>query len=253
MGEKKKKYPISKHIFMFPFLINNPDNYKEKFNNDNKWLLDVFSIKDDMDFNEYHYFYPFVQKLLFTKAKNNNKLIKKYHRNFKTGKFLFEIKRNKKNKKYELIIPNKGIELFILEDFSIGVLSLHLENYTRKDFEDVLLINDFARRIYPQFLPLYEKDRKDDKGNDIYKGSKTAFLPDLILIELDNKKFAEENFEYYSEPTKKNKIVYASYINKFLEGFDFKHILDDRMFVVSYVRNNKICKQCFSCFKDYLC
>jgi len=240
MEENEKKYPISKHIFMFPFIIKNIEQCVEKINKDEEWIKFNFSLKSDMDYNEYHYFYPFVQKLLFSDAEQNNQLITKYHRKFQTGKFCFEVKNKEKkgNDKYELIIPEKGIELLILEEFSIGILTFHLENYDKKGIDDILIINDFARRIYPQYLPII--------------ASKGSFVPDNITINLDGEEFAKEDFNKYQDTSNFQKVSYASYISKLLHGIEIEHILDDRMFVVSYVINDTACKDLQDFLPKYL-
>ncbi len=242
MGQEKK-YPISKHIFMFPFIIKNIEQCVKKISKDEEWLKNGFSIKSDMDYNEYNYFYPYVQKLLFPDTEQKNPIISKYHRKFQTGKFYLEVKNKEKkgNDKFELIIPNNGIELLILEEFSIGILTFHLENHDKKDIEDILIINDFARRIYPQFLPII--------------ASKGSFVPDNITINFNGEEFAKENFNKYQDLSNFHtlqKITYASYISKLLKGIKIEHILDDRMFVVSYFINDIVCKPLQNTLPKYL-
>ena len=220
MEEKKKEYPVSKHIFMFPFIIKNIEQCVERINKDEEWIKSNFLLKSDMDYNEYHYFYPFVQKLLFSDAEQNDQLISRYNRKFQTGKFYFEVKNKEKkgNDKYELIIPNNGIELLILKEFSIGILTFHLENHIKKDFDDILIINDFARRIYPQYLPII--------------ASKGSFVPDNITINFNGEEFAQEDFNKYQNNPNVQKISYASYILKLLKGIKFEHLTFERSTVI---------------------
>jgi len=234
------KYPISKHIFMFPFIINEDTNkIIKKLSPD--WIPDdsceskvdsnLTEFQNQIKFNEVNYFYPFVQKLLF--PSNNKCLLTKYYWNFRKGKFNFSIleKKDKQDieKEYILNIPEKGIELILLKNFSIGVLIFHLENWIEKSFDAILKINDYARRIYPQFLPLVSGE---------YGGSQRAFLPKKISLILDEKPVAKEDFSYYADLKKIKEIKYASYIMHFLNDLNFEHVLDDRMFVVSYTINN---------------
>ena len=240
MEENEKKYPVSKHIFMFPFIIKNPDRYKKEFSKDKKWTPYNFSIKDELDYNEYNYFYPFVQKLLFPDTDASNSILSKYHWKFQKGKFLISILEKKKDeesgqqveieKDFILDFSTKGIELIILEDFSIGILIFYLDNHLEKSFDNVLKINDYARRIYPQFLPLI-----DGK----FGGSQRAFLPVKISINLDEKNITTEDFSSYNDLTGFRGIKYASYIAFFLNGIEYNHVLDDRMFVLSYLKNNE--------------
>ena len=247
MEENKKKYPTSKHIFMFPFIIKNIEQSIKIIHEDSNWIADEFSIQKDMDYNEYHYFYPFVQELLYPDKNQKNPIISRYIRKFKTGKFHFEVKKEIKNDKFELEIPEEGIELIILKDFSIGILTFHCENIKRMKFEEILIINDFARHIYPQYLPTFEIDKNGDPS-----GSKTVFLPDSVSITLDGIPFTVEKFDYYKASNNIMKIRYASYISKLLKGIDIKHILDDRMFVVSYAINDAVCKKLQYFLPEYL-
>ncbi|WP_027340307.1 hypothetical protein [Halonatronum saccharophilum] len=120
----------------------------------------------------------------------------------------------------------------------VGILSFHLENNKYTNENDVLKINDFGRRIYPQYLPL----------GDVKK----SFLAYELEIQFNENSPKPERFEYFSndEKVENNPIKLSNTIMELLgdEFTDDKNetqekilvtpIIDDRMFVVSWYGNN---------------
>lgn len=92
---------------------------------------------------------------------------------------------------FSLKLDNICLHVF---DTGVGVLSFNLSNYSYPDKEDILIINDYGRRIYPQFLI--------DGGNKT-QGAKRNFLADKIYGRLGSFTF-EDNFEQYEEPIENN-------------------------------------------------
>ena len=80
-------------------------------------------------------------------------------------------------------------------DTGVGVLSFNISNYNYPDKEDILIINDYGRRIYPQYL--------SNEGSKKNQGVKGSFLADKIYGHLGDFSF-EDNFEQYEDPIENN-------------------------------------------------
>jgi hypothetical protein len=116
-------------------------------------------------------------------------------------------------------------------DTGVAILSFEVENYNYKKMEDILKINEYGRRIYPQFL------------NDNFELTKVqeSFLPNSLKVNGIEEKFNK----YYRD------ILLADFIVKTLGQTTWsentqdigKHLiqplLDDRMFVVCWYGDNK--------------
>jgi hypothetical protein len=150
----------------------------------------------------------------------------------KENKFIVELK---DSKVYSLDIEDISLRIF---NDSIGILSLHLNNYDYDESDDILKINEFARRIFPQFL---------DK-NSFVDGTKYSFLPDEVEVILNSKEFSKDNFDGFNEKSFKefeslnlkeiDKKLLPKYIKKLI-GDNIELVLDDRMFVVSFYLDEK--------------
>lgn len=210
----------SYHIFMLPFRFTE----KLSISNLNQWELKKFKISSHMDYNEYTYFHEHIQNLLY-----NNDKIKEYE--FKlpdNSKFCIEIK-DKELFKYELILEK--VSLHIFEDVKVGILAFHILNDRYDSFDYILKINEYGRRIYPQFLPL--------------DAAKSSFLANSIWIE----PCRDETFENFTQfcdlvDLKELKgLKIPNYIKFFLKDFNLENIspsIDDRMFVVSWALSDKM-------------
>ena len=217
----KLKDIISHHILMFPFVIDK-ENRKDYENilKEKGWKEKKFNV-DVLTYNEAVYFYKHVRDVLFGLEEHNS--LKIYEIN-KEGKYIIQLKNSKI---YELEIEKLSLRIF---NKSIGILSFHLNNYEYNAPYDILKINEYGRRIFPQFL---------DENNFI-ETTKNSFLADKITLIFNNEKI-EENFSKFSSEEKLKKLnlkdidkeLIPEFITKFV-GNDIKIILDDRMFVVSF-------------------
>ncbi len=208
----------SYHIFMLPF------RFTEKLYtpNSTQWDLKKFKISNHMDYNEYTYFHEHIQNILY----NNDKL-KEYE--FKlpdNSEFCIELK---DKSKYELILEK--VSLHIFEDVKVGILAFHILNDKYDSFNDILKINEYGRRIYPQFLPL--------------DAAKSSFLANSIWIE----PYKDETFEDFTkfcdliQLTELKCLEIPKYVRFFLKDFKIDKIspsIDDRMFVVSWALSDKV-------------
>lgn len=216
----KNSKPVSQHVFLFPFRIESWEgcnvNLKEVFSKltESGWEIEPFQWLDDVEkYNNYSYFYDYVRTAIFETTKERKprkfKEVQKkttlevlfdgdepqfvsclLTRRRRKGNFKLFIKREVNGciieKSFELKIEKVSLRLF---ETSIAVLALELINDNYTAFSDIQLINDYGRRVYPQFLG-------KDCGKEIQK-VKESFLADRIElhIEGDPAPFVE-NFEW---------------------------------------------------------
>ena len=211
----KMKNINSIHTFMFPFVIKNKDTFKEIL--EKEWEKKPFTLSKVEYYNEFVYFYPHVRDVVFG---INDGIAAYFEKNLKKdNKYIITLINGEK---FELEIEDISLRVF---NDSIGILSFHLINYEYNHL-DILKINEYGRRIFPQFL-----------GDKLVKNTKETFLADSIEIILDGEEFSKEDFSKFNEfdfdvnDIKKNLI--PDFIKKLI-GEDIEAIIDDRMFVISF-------------------
>jgi len=250
------------HIFVFPFKwdfkpkrksLDDIDFSKRTSIEDfhkilpsSEWKEINFKIKSSSDFNEYNYFYDFARKAL-SLDKNDSIILKKYEYILKPNSNpIYKIKTFDSPKPYEL-----KIEKILLTTYftGVGVLSFHLNNYRYSKLQDILLINEFGRRIYPQFLA------KNNEG--LTKNAKKAFLADMLEIIIDPEKTFKEDFSSFDNIDNVNRnpnmipnTIMGLLGNRFHTGsleekedrIIISPILDDRMFVLCWLADKALCE-----------
>lgn len=240
----------------------NVNRVVEILNNDTCWKEDKPDIEnEDDEYNKYAYFYDNVRDAIYGKDKYINLKRELYYKFSERRNFLFRevIKKDTTNRivqcfKYDKIDNSTyDIEIFKKEknrpcfyslnikdiklkiyDTGVASLSFFLENYNQKSNpEDIFNINDYGRRIFPQYLPL-------EKVQD-------SFLAKKISLNFPHKKIEEEfkcdvrrdknrisntimdllgnKFKYNREKLKKGEVFISP-------------IIDDRMFTLCIYRNN---------------
>jgi len=251
----------SSHIFMFPFRFDwNEKGFENKFKfyqeNDIKnrlqidlldkklkkgeWQYEKFAIpgKDEkLLYNEYAYFYDYARDAMYNLDEFDENSISNFYRkeSYEGKTFYLEIKKENKVYKYKLVIDGVMLRVF---HTGVAILSIELLNKeeSQSDFEDIQRINDYARRLYPQYL-----------GKDGIKNTKNSFLPNLVKIGDDE----AENFEKesYDEIHIGKHILQVLgkdifCLDKNKSGmFYIQPSLDDRMFVISWYGNDCLSKQ----------
>ena len=264
-----KKEIYSYHSFMFPFRFDFLENgmkdktefeiYKEEpiekrvdvkklFDKLQKshWMYKKFTIDISENYNFYNefvYFYDYVRSAIYNLKKEFDDSEISYF-------FEIETENNKEKKIGEFsIYSKKGV--FNLDIVSIslrifttgvGILSIELENRKYFNFDDILLINDYGRRIYPPFLSSMENP---------LKGVKDEVLPDKITVKIGDKIDETENFDKLLKDVRLNQDIKVSdYVLKLLDmniftqnkkdknKFYIQPILDDRMFVLCWYGND---------------
>jgi len=282
MDTNENKKIVSQHIFLFPFTVQSDKDFKDFWENlekkNDKWERLPFSFKEDANlrYNEWVYFYDYVRKSLFdTEPEKNSEKENPFVKYFAIKRdiiknshivyHLASIDKNGKCKKdwkiFDLTINN--ISLFLFRT-NVGVLSIELLNYKQEDgfipnsdlnqsnnwyeeFKDTLLINDFGRRIYPQFIGKANGNNNDD--NDCSKGTgvtKNTFLADKIEFYLGTGAQEVEEFktEDYLNEKIKSGMRFPKYFNLLLGDLKDKIVplIDDRMYTVCWYGNNVLSK-----------
>jgi len=204
------------------------DEFKKNLEN-NGWEYKKFEINSSLDYNEFVYFHDFVKDSLYNLKE------------FEVGATSYYFEKKDINNKFNLIIKGKEYDLKLTSislrifDTGIGILSIEAENHENESLEDILKINDFARRVYPQFL---------GENFDVSK-TQEAFLPSKIKID----KY-EENFSNFADEVKQKPFVkIGNHIlgilgDTFSQTFKkdkylIQPILDDRMFVNCWYGNDE--------------
>lgn len=249
---------------MFPFKWNykakdkplHELDFEQRTNTDKftKFLLNGEWVKPDPmftcgveDYNKYVYFYEYARQVIFDlgNAKNKSKS-SVYEFSYKrTGDFILTLK---DGKKYVLKID--AIKLKVYKT-GVAILSYHLANYQYSSSDDILKINDFGRRVYPQFL------KESDLGDSYIHKAQNYFLPFEVELELNGKtEPIKEDFTHFNglnlirdNPTKVSRIITDLLGDKFKNGLKenvqvgeihINPVIDDRMFVLSWYGNNDL-------------
>jgi len=197
------------------------------------WKHKPFNFEsDDIElatkYNEYVYFHEYVRNALFNDASNENGSISfHFEREIPQGaKIVLHIK---EGQTYTLPIKRISLRLF---ETNVGILTIELLNYKFCSHSDVFIINDFGRRIYPQFI--------DSKNGTV--ATKSVFLADKIELYLGDKLITED---FKTEDYLKKKLKVASYID-YLLGSELKDkvipVIDDRMYTMCWYGNDAFSK-----------
>jgi hypothetical protein len=254
----------SYHVFLFPFKLH----FSSKCNNRTltpdslKWKHKPFKIEKPENFNEYVYFYDFVREAIY----DVDKLVQcfEYKLPDKTKSFTpyYKIGIGSRYFKcpidYNLTIDK--IELAIYKEEEIGILSFFLQNNFYPQQQDILNINDFGKRIYPQFLAIDSKK----EGTTYTKVTQEVFLAKEISLFLtdentptfktDFANFAQIDTTFEEEPLIANFIT--GLLDSNVKSVPIKStqtpestqilispLLDDRMFVLCWYGNNELSNQ----------
>lgn len=231
----------SYHIFMFPFSLKAKWKHADidKMLKNASWERKQFFYKDGdfaSNFSEQGYFYDFSSGAMFDDPVSLNRVLSTYQLPTSEGD-TYTININKYGRKHSYTLAVDKIELNIYDE-KAAVLSFHLNNDKYQEIQDILYINDYGRRIYPQFLA------NDDKGNINLQVTKNIFLADSICLKLDRKLDLEEDFSSYAN-AKILPHTMPRYINGLLPDamHECRWLLDDRMYVVSYFSNPDFARQ----------
>jgi hypothetical protein len=228
--ENNNDQVYSYHTFMFPFVYET--NHKTSVGQivdqlkSEGWVHKCFEINDVRDYSKLVYFYQYVQDALYTTNDTQTNPISRYFE-YKTQSGIYEIKT--KNGEYELKIDGISLRIF---NTDVGILSFNLRNECYTHPNDILVINDYGRRIYPQFL-----------GKEFTTTTKQSILPYSISFRMDNEAEIYDDFSHYDciENLKNDNNKLPEYLSYLLRGFNSpQSMIDDRMFVLSIYMNDAL-------------
>jgi len=224
------------HTFMFPFrwkikdLTDSPFSEQIDLNNiryamtPNWERLTVPTVDKESDdlYNERNYFYEFVHSALYD-DNTEHTIIRHYERREpKHGAVTYSIVCGNDRQEFVLDVQSVNLNLY---STGVGVLSFYLYNTRYADANDVLLINQYGRRVFPPFI------------NDVNIRSEIAHR---ISVEGLNGVY-EEDFKSYNNGVKSN--TPASFIKKMVhevaENIEMQPVIDDRMFVLCWYKNDE--------------
>ncbi len=279
----------SYHVFMFPFRWDYFESEKteedaefsertklQKFSdllNDKFWDKGEFKFKDTSDYNEYTYFYDFVREAIYDENPeiDEKSIIAHFSYDIAKGsKYIICIQQEEKNDnevetKYELDIEEIYLHVY---NTGMAILTFRLNNHEYKKIQDILRINEYGRRLYPQFLSC-TVDCKEPPSR--LKVVKDKFLADSIYLNLNNNYLGKEDFsEFDYEKTPKIDKLQTSpkYIPQFILKLLNEHkfcaknsikdqekmqrividpLIDDRMFVICWHKNDGLINDLQQC------
>jgi hypothetical protein len=204
------------------------------------------------DYNEFTFFYDFVRKTIFDYEDPSDKNDRLNYYSYHTptnGYYRINLARGKS---FQLEIISVSLHLF---NTGVGILNFNLKNTRYSSKEDILLINEFGRRIYPQFLG----KENGDKGALFTAATKQAFLADSIQVDYsDGHGVIEEDFSYFNDVANLRAACFRlpNHIRHLFEGTGFtevdkkytnrilvSNIMDDRMFTMCWYGNDAVSNQ----------
>lgn len=272
----KDKKLVSSHIFIFPFkwdyiekecALNstidkriNMEKFKKYLVKTGHWEEENFGVNSEKQYNSYAYFYENVLSAIYHKRdeyekkeksldlskvkygaykiiKNNcsKEIVKCFNCKGinEESKYIINIKGQRDP--YELQIKQIKLKIY---STGVGCLTYFLDNFNEKTTpQDILKINDYGRRIYPQFLPL----------DDI----KCKILPNKMSANINFNLRIQESFNDNSDRIS-NLIMdllgsdFYCNKNKFQPNkILIRPVIDDRMFTLSIYGNDDI-SRCLS-------
>lgn len=267
--------PYSYHIFYYPFCwaseAESDMTFSERTNLDGirtdealywkRVQLDEDALKkpegissDDRAeaaelFGERQYYFDFVHPVLYDVKDRKNALMHHYERvEPRKGdvRYYIEINKNGETKKYELVVDAINLNLY---STGVGILSFYLKNMReeQKDEDSVRNINQFGRRIMPPHSGEFDQKQR-------------SLLARSIKITGLNGENSEErfgdSFPYFVNPNSEQKeerkglsdiwkpaTFVENLIHDLSKELNTKALIDDRMIVSCWYRNNRLSQQ----------
>ncbi|MCF8245533.1 MAG: hypothetical protein K9J37_13665 [Saprospiraceae bacterium] len=266
----KNSKPHSYHVFLFPFSWDfqaageagisgsfeqrtNLASFENALMETGYWTSLNFAHSPLNYYNDFAYFHTSVREAVFGKPDCKSNIVRNYERPGAKGG-LYEIKVKKHAASYRLNIDQIRLNVY---DTGVGILSFFLSNNDYQDWQQILEINDFGRRIYPQFLDTASYA----EGGDLLHQVHESFLAERIQVLASNGRVIfSEDFKYVENLIGNggNPSDWSFLSNKLIEGvfgstlfttargmgvarsnISIEPILDDRMFVVCWHGNTK--------------
>lgn len=236
------------HVFMFPFswYLNEADDksFSEQialkdieYGNTLLWrrktLKSTFDDTSAEDlYNEQNYFYKFVHDALYDTGNDDiNNLVRHYERvepSVSVAKYVIHAKGNV----YELVLEDITLDFY---STGVGVLGFYLRNDRYDNMDDILAINQFGRRVFPPFWA---------DINNRYEIARSIEITGL------NGMYTEDFCSYTKSDTCKPASFITKMINEVAENISVAPVIDDRMYVMSWFRNNDVAENICKYKKD---
>jgi hypothetical protein len=250
--EIEQQFPENKpffsyHIFIFPFKWNNKETEQKPFSErfvlkdvkkreDSNWINLPNPITPEYAielYNEKNFFYEFVHPVLYDEGINDDSVVLHFERKeaYENRQLFYEIDViANKSKRYRLNLKSIGLNLY---STGTGSLVFYLENNDHSDFEDILRINQYGRRILPPFLGF---------PDGIIASKKAELANHIAITGLNGEEHRYiEDFANYTEKTDwKPARFIESLIDDFNKNLEIKPVTDDRMHVLCWYGNDKM-------------
>lgn len=237
--------PFSSHVFFFPFKweLNNSksgiftdctDLSCIDYCTPSCWeRIQKATTEDDATiiYNEKNYFYKFVHPILYDDINNDRQLIRHFERKelkLPDTNVFYNIKIRNRKLPYKLRIDAMNINIY---DTGVGLLSFYLlnEDESQSSPEDILAINQYGRRLMPPFYA------------DIEDRGETAEYLNIEGLYSSKRHKYHEDFNSY---TPSYSWHVASFVQELIDdlasNISIEPIIDDRMFVLSWYKNNSL-------------
>lgn len=234
---------FSYHVFFYPFKWSHQgqtsDNFTKQIDLSNldplpysHWQRNLNPNEKDAEtlYDEKCYFYPFVRDVLYDTGSPDT-LVCHYERREPQSDscyYQIEIKKNDMLKRYRL--PLKAMNLNFYST-GVGMLTFYLCNDSYSDFEDILAINQYGRRIFPPFF------------GDIKVRSQIAECISLEGLAGDSNRYREDFAQYTVQDAWKPARFIQSLIADYQPSLSTQPIIDDRMFVSCWYANQQMADQ----------
>ncbi len=248
-----KKEPYSYHTFLYPFLLKcTYEDFRKSLDQaDSKWeaadmIVDegkhLATVKNNspieeqmLDYQTFQYFNSAARKALFEREENiESSIVSSYNlKNSQNGIYCITYK----GKDYRLKIDAIRLKVF---NTNVAVISFELEYFLPEDGNEkqarnnIKIINEFGRRLYPEFLTTEETD--------------FLLCADKIALELPRETPIIDNLREKAMLPKdtylKDPIHLPNIITKivWLDEDKIEPAVDDRMFVCCCVMDDEYTK-----------
>lgn len=227
----------SQHIFMFPFqwkiehdlhnLFSSQINLDRiQFDGQGKWMRvtqndELSQQEKELLYNEKNYFYKFVHDALYDNGKNGrDNLVRHFERvepKLKPVSYII----GTKDKEYSLSVQNMVLNFY---STGVGVFLFYLNNDEYRDYQDILNINQFGRRVYPPFYADCSYHRETAKK--------------IEIVGLNG--YYKEDFKGY---TTTDSNLPAQFIRDMIAevapNITVDPVIDDRMYTMSWLYNKQ--------------
>ena len=233
----------SYHIFYFPFkweirggkavtLSEKIDFGRLEINPSSCWERSGYYEENELQnmYNEKNYYYKFVHKVLYDNYSSDFKdnIILHFERKEckVSDSITYNIKVRGRNMPYRLKVDAMNLNLY---STGVGFLSFYLANNDESQAEpqDILNINQYGRRILPPFFA--DKDFRNETSESI---SIEGLYGDKVYYEDFN--------DYKSTDTWKQASFLSELINELSSNISIEPAIDDRMFVASWYKNDRL-------------